>query len=220
MEDRAAGAVTPLLQGRLAHQSLFDLLDILVPDDNLQVAEVGHASAGADCVAGRIPWRGTPIADPPLAREDAPITTSLTALDLAAIAAKRHAQFIKRQRGIGHLVHTRGAQVTERNRAPAEFDQAQVLVTAIGAQGAKGTPRDRPHFGPFHVASPAPTPTQLGDVGATSIARDSGSLDLDAHSLGIPPPGREGKFFTTAAAPLNKAVHRRNSGSTEDRQAA
>jgi hypothetical protein len=32
-------------------------------------------------------------------------------------------------------------------------------------------------------------------VGATGIAGDSGSLDLDAHSNWITPPEKKGKFF-------------------------
>jgi hypothetical protein len=77
--------------GIFAYQGLFDFLDVVVPDDDLQVVEIGQSRAGTTCIACRIPRRRTPIANPPFSRKYPPITASPATLRLTPIATKRGA---------------------------------------------------------------------------------------------------------------------------------
>jgi hypothetical protein len=202
----------PLLSNRsLAYQGLLDDFDIGVVDGDLQIAEVGQA-AGIAGAGGQIPFGSPPVAHAPFAWENPSIEPAFATLGAPSISPNRTPQLLKRKRSVRQLVRLGRAQVAQRNRAPIQLDQAQMLAAAIGAQNTMGSARHRAHLGPFHVAAPTPASTQLGDVGTTSITGDGGSLYLDAHSLWIDPPVGVSKFFTLAGGPPNTAVRRRNTG--------
>ena len=106
------------------------------------------------------------------------------------------------------LQRARGADVTERDRAVVQLDQAQVIAPLLLADGARGASAHRPLIHPLRVTTPAAAPPQLRHLPAAHAAGECRPLDHHAHPLRLTPLRQAGNFSPRGGLQRRGRQHR------------
>ena len=151
--DRRAGRRRRARAG--ADLGLLDLFHVVFGELDDDLFELGQPHAGVG-VGVSLAGRAAPLAHAALAREDALVDLlALAAVGVAPLAAQGVAQLLD---GVGHLGHAqdlRGAAVAEREAAPFELDQPQLIAALLLADGARRPAADRAATPPSACNNPS-----------------------------------------------------------------
>jgi hypothetical protein len=178
----------PSVEGRptrlsvaFANQGLLDLFDIRFHEFDHDVLEIWKGDVRIGVVGAIRPWRSTPFADAPLAREDPPIDAIVATITFATFALKNQSNRVDRGWNAFHTGDTSGAAVAKRPGFCLQFDQPQLAAPAFIADGACGIFSNGAGFAPARVTTPATSPSQFADLRTTHPARQGCPIDLNAH---------------------------------------